>query len=464
MTCALPLWQTGHDGHTIASENNNLTGLKEKDYHDSRSFLDGADLKKSFEKNQASFSRVVHGGSGTSSGPVWSPWAALGNFLVPDRPRGGTGFLMTFGKSDHGKLGHGWGGAVEQAGTTAIAAAPAFDTVIAEEGGASNSTGLPLASSDGNLLSSTRTSSGENGAESTLSNGGHEATGAIASPTIGGGATSRLGSASCDNRDTPTAVASLAGIVLRRIDSLSTHSVAIAAHSGSLFTWGNGDKYRLGHGGTDKEAVPRLVASLRARPPVKDVACGLGHTLVLLVNGEVFAWGNGANGRLGLGDAHDRTNATPIVALLPPSAHCGQKPAVEAPSVCCYPKDIKESPSGQQRANERQIPSTFSPYHESSNPRLTAPIVAVFSGASHSLAVDASGNAYSWGKNNQGQCGTGSTEDQLLPAVPFSFIPLPPAEKSVCYASSLFPSQTTFHDSMSPSAAPCPRGSSTGTC
>ena len=23
---------------------------------------------------------------------------------------------MTFGKSDHGKLGHGWGGAVEQAG------------------------------------------------------------------------------------------------------------------------------------------------------------------------------------------------------------------------------------------------------------------------------------------------------------------------------------------------------------
>lgn len=84
----------------------------------------------------------------------------------------------------------------------------------------------------------------------------------------------------------PCTVSALQGKTVVKIDSLSTHSVAVTS-DGALYTWGNGDKNRLGHGGTGKEYAPRLVAALQGRPPVSDVACGLGHTLVLLSSGQV---------------------------------------------------------------------------------------------------------------------------------------------------------------------------------
>ena len=75
-----------------------------------------------------------------------------------------------------------------------------------------------------------------------------------------------------------------------------------------------------------------------------DVACGLGHTIALLASGEVYSWGNGGNGRLGHGDTQDRSSAC-IVSML-----------------------------------------------EGVN------IIAVFSGASHSLAIAEDGSCLSWGK------------------------------------------------------------------
>jgi hypothetical protein len=43
-----------------------------------------------------------------SSG-AWAPWAEPAELGQPGQAQGGSGFLMTFGKGDHGKLGHGWG-------------------------------------------------------------------------------------------------------------------------------------------------------------------------------------------------------------------------------------------------------------------------------------------------------------------------------------------------------------------
>ena len=124
---------------------------------------------------------------------------------------------------------------------------------------------------------------------------------------------------------------------------------------------GNGDKHRLGHGTTAKEFAPRIVKALQGKAPVKDVACGLGHTLALLDDGTIYAWGNGSNGRLGLGNTNDRRTATLVAGL--------------------------------RDAN----------------------IVRIFCGASHSLAISDDGALYCWGKNNQGQCGHGKSTDQLLP-------------------------------------------------
>ena len=119
--------------------------------------------------------------------------------------------------------------------------------------------------------------------------------------TFGKGDHGKLGHGKCthaqcsdgnctENKNVPSIVESLQNTRITLIDSLSTHSVAVT-EDGILYTWGNGDKHRLGHGTTSKEYLPRPVQALSEKPAVVDVACGLGHTIALLANGEVYSWG-----------------------------------------------------------------------------------------------------------------------------------------------------------------------------
>ncbi|KAL6976597.1 hypothetical protein U1Q18_025385, partial [Sarracenia purpurea var. burkii] len=136
--------------------------------------------------------------------------------------------------------------------------------------------------------------------------------------------------------------------------------------SGKLFTWGDGDKGRLGHGDKETKLVPTYVAAL-VEPNFCQVACGHSLTVVLTTSGhvytmgspvygqlgnpqadgklptrvegklsksyvdeidcgayhvailtsrtEVYTWGKGANGRLGHGDTDDRNSPTLVRAL-----------------------------------------------------------------------------------------------------------------------------------------------------
>ncbi|CAM9356733.1 unnamed protein product [Ectocarpus sp. 12 AP-2014] len=119
-------------------------------------------------------------------------------------------------------------------------------------------------------------------------------------------------------------------------------------------TYGSSDAAQHGWAGcpnTGSAAMPTVWQVLAQKPNVTDVACGQEHTLALLETGQVFSWGNGYNGRLGLGDTRDRSSACHIEAL----------------------QGIE--------------------------------IEAVFCGVSHSLAVCSTGTSYAWGKNDCGQCG-----------------------------------------------------------
>ncbi|OWZ22095.1 hypothetical protein PHMEG_0003261 [Phytophthora megakarya] len=178
-----------------------------------------------------------------------------------------------------------------------------------------------------------------------------------------------------ENKMSPTMIAATRDVLFRKIDSLSTHSIAITA-KGEAMAWGNGDKYRLGHGSSTKEYTPRTIEFLNLKGRVLDLACGLGHTMALMESGELFAWGNGSNGRLGLGDTNDRSSPTKVV--LPTTLQ------------------QKESEGG----NESNVTSAQVRFRH------------VFCGASHSLGISWDGRAYAWGKNNQGQCGHGHTNDQ----------------------------------------------------
>jgi len=91
---------------------------------------------------------------------------------------------------------------------------------------------------------------------------------------------------------------------LLQISAGSQHVIALTV-SGNILSWGGNRLGQLGDGQFTSNCVPRIINQLRHRPVV-GIACGENHTLVVTVTGNLFAWGDNANGQLGLGDSNHR--------------------------------------------------------------------------------------------------------------------------------------------------------------
>lgn len=78
------------------------------------------------------------------------------------------------------------------------------------------------------------------------------------------------------------------------------HSIALT-ESGEVYSWGNGEGGLLGHGELDVEAVPKMIVEFQKKNiKVSKVCCGGLHTLAISTEGELFTWGRGEGGQLGL--------------------------------------------------------------------------------------------------------------------------------------------------------------------
>ena len=85
----------------------------------------------------------------------------------------------------------------------------------------------------------------------------------------------------------------------RQVAAGAAHSLAVDA-DGGLWSWGRNAHGQLGHGTARPSPAPRRVLPLRARPVVQ-AAAGAFHSLAVLREGALYAFGLGADGRLGLG-------------------------------------------------------------------------------------------------------------------------------------------------------------------
>ncbi|MFY2558776.1 RCC1 domain-containing protein [Corallococcus terminator] len=137
---------------------------------------------------------------------------------------------------------------------------------------------------------------------------------------------------------------------------LEFHSIALKADPGNLWAWGNNADGQLGVGGTSQVLVP---ARVQALSNVRVVKTGPRHSLALTADGLVSSWGANSNGQLGIG-----TNTSVSIRI--------------------------------------QVPG------------LTG-VVAILAGAQHSLAVTADGVMKGFGDNTYGQLGTGLPLVRLSP-------------------------------------------------
>ncbi|KAI0242379.1 hypothetical protein LSAT2_013651 [Lamellibrachia satsuma] len=117
----------------------------------------------------------------------------------------------------------------------------------------------------------------------------------------GNGDGGRLGHGDNNSYEVPTLVMTLSGKQTTTITCGSTYSAAITS-LGELYTWGRGSYGRLGHGGSDDQMIPTPVLALKGQRVI-DVACGSGdaQTLAVTQSGAVYSWGDGDYGKLGRG-------------------------------------------------------------------------------------------------------------------------------------------------------------------
>ncbi len=179
-------------------------------------------------------------------------------------------------------------------------------------------------------------------------------------PTITSGATLTVGASQVvkvrayQTGLTASAVRRADFMITGAIAAGAEHSAALAAN-GNLWTWGRNWHAQVGDNSQTDRLTPFNVLT-----DVIAVSAGAFHTLALKSDRTVWAWGRADYGRLGTG----------------------------------------------QTTGVRLTPQQIAGFTD---------VVAIAAGADHSLAVKADGSVWSWGRNDQGQVGDGTTTDRATP-------------------------------------------------
>ena len=182
----------------------------------------------------------------------------------------------------------------------------------------------------------------------------------------------------------------------------------VQAENGDLFSWGRNDDGQLGDGTYDDQWLPVSVT-----PDFPDkvvaVAGGVGHTLALLADGTVWAWGRDNYGQLGNGDAGNSPVPTQVSGLPPITAiSAGGFHSValaEDGKVWTWGYNIWGQ-LGIDSFDDAQLPVEVLSLSE---------VVDIAAGFLHTLALTRDGTVYAWGHNAFGQLGIGSNENQSTP-------------------------------------------------
>ena len=132
------------------------------------------------------------------------------------------------------------------------------------------------------------------------------------------------------------------------------------AESSEVYVWGNGGQGQLG---SEAESLQFLPIPVHFNLTIRAIACGTEHTLILTEGNLVYAMGNSADGRLGVGEIGSKVVRVPTLI-----------------------KDLSQ-----------------------------LQISAVGCGATHSVAITSDGQGYAWGKGDYGALGRGTSDSERTP-------------------------------------------------
>lgn len=198
-----------------------------------------------------------------------------------------------------------------------------------------------------------------------------------------------------------------------------------------MFSFGSNEFYQLGRENSTDEKntyASRQIFHLPPRLKVASIACGWKHSLLATFEGEVYAWGSGRHGQLGLGNEC-------VQSITPERVVALQGTAIR--TVCCgWDHSVFQSSSGaiftcgNNRHKQLGIASViaktsvFVPIGVA-NPQdqnLPLCVLQVHCGWHFVLCVTTTGELVAWGKNSHGQLGLHTFQNACVPTiVPFSY-------------------------------------------
>ncbi|CAN4081244.1 unnamed protein product [Withania somnifera] len=192
--------------------------------------------------------------------------------------------------------------------------------------------------------------------------------------TFGDGTFGALGHGDRSGSITPREVETLNGLRTLKVACGVWHTAAIVelmngldsgpsdTPSGTLFTWGDGDKGRLGHGDNKSRLAPECIAALVGKS-FSQVAGGYAMTVALTTAGRVYTMGSTVYGQLGC-------------------------PLADGMSPICVEDNIADSI-----------------------------VEEILCGSHHVAVLTSKTEVYTWGKGENGQLGHGESENKFTPTL-----------------------------------------------
>ena len=221
----------------------------------------------------------------------------------------------------------------------------------------------------------------------------------------GVGYSGQLGNGGNASQSLPVQVLNMSDV--KAVSAGGRYSLALK-RDGTVYAWGKNTYGELGNGNAEDSNVPVSVAGLS---DVKAISAGGEHSLALKSNGTVYAWGRNRFGQLG----NDENGRLPVRIPVQVLGLNG----VKAVSSGIH-HSLALMNDGTVRAwGYNMFGELGNGTTEQSNVPIDVPdlsaVKAIYAGAYLSLALMEDGTVRAWGINYSGQLGNGNTEDSYVP-------------------------------------------------
>jgi len=247
-----------------------------------------------------------------------------------------------------------------------------------------------------------------------ISAGGSHAVALKSDGTVYAWGTNRYGqlgnttnSGTTNSNATPLQVTDLTGV--SQISAGEIHTVALK-NDGTVWAWGINGYGQLGNptnvGTSNTNVTPLQVTGLTG---VSQVSAGDGHTVALMGNGTVYAWGDNYSGQLGnsTNDGTENANAVPLqvtglTGVSQLSAGYNHTIALKSDGTVYAWGSNSFGCLGDNTTTKKVTPTKV---HGVGNVDFLTGVSQVSAGENYTVALKSDGTAYAWGYNIYGQLG-----------------------------------------------------------